>query len=880
MKKIRKILIFLMVIALLSITIPVNAEMVKIPKVSGSDYVKHPGGDYVYVNADYDVKNSDFRGVWVSPLVDDIPKYSSKEQYKSEIISVLDTMEVYNLNVLIFHVRIMNDAIYTSQYSKWSIYYNENPDWDPLPWVIEECHKRGIEFHAWMNPYRVRNGQHNLEKLAREFTSNNMASNPDNLLQGTNAVILNPGIPRIKKWLVDVCMEVVKNYDVDAIHFDDYFYDHGVNDSKTRLEYNTDNLSLGDFRRKQVDDFIQNLSYNIRKYNQETGRRVQLGISPSGVYLSGDGKVTYDANGNAYSNGSLTTTTYIHYDNYLYSDTLKWINNEWIDYILPQCYWSIEHPMCPYADLLDWWNRVAKYKKVNVYSGIGLGDYGQNKYSWISDTEAYYEIMLANGMENVQGVAFFSYKTYKKALWNPKMLTNVDKIWSIRSLTPENRNCEKIVPEKTSGLEIYKNTEGFTLRWDCHNTDKFYAIYRSTDTITFNPEELIAVVGKNTGEDGKIEFVDDEVLDNVTYNYGVKAQSNSLTLGEGEIISSTSATEEKQAYLGNLKAFFTSGLSKGNESMLVFEKLNYYKGDDVKYEFEYSFDDGEVKKITSFKSREGSYYTYIKALENSNKLHGVLKAYNDIAYSEVVFDLDVSESLSKITNFGIVSYDHDTFYEGDKVGFIFNAHEIDGLTYYIEYSSDGFEWNDFYKIEQTNTSLNYRIKINLHEGLGKQYYRIKATNGVLSSYSDAYTIDVYKSMNSIKNLKINNKAPLNIYHVKENDIIKFTWNVTTLSGANPNEAIYYSLDGNSWYALKLYGKVTSSNTSSLYDYELTISGNEYKIYIKVFSELGDLKNESETFTFYIDKSFTFYDDFSIYLNREVKEMNRETSIFK
>ena len=324
----------------------------------------------VKIPEEYKMQDTYFRGAWVTPLAGSIPAYSSKSQYQKEILEMFDILEYYNINALIFHVRIMNDALYPSKLNPLSGYMNTSEDL--LTWVIEECHKRGIEFHAWMNPYRVRNGQNDLVSLAKEFPLNNMASDPNNLLQGSNSVILNPGIPKVKKWLVDVCMEVVQKYDVDAIHFDDYFYDYKVDDTTTRKLYNTEGLSLGNFRRKQVDDFIEDLSKNIRAYNEQTGKRVQLGISPSGVYRSGDGKVTYDENGNAITNGSLTTTSYIHYDDYLYSDTLKWINNEWIDYILPQCYWSIEHPMCPYADLLDWWNRVAKYKKVNVYSGIGL----------------------------------------------------------------------------------------------------------------------------------------------------------------------------------------------------------------------------------------------------------------------------------------------------------------------------------------------------------------------------------------------------------------------------------------------------------------------------------------------------------------------------
>lgn len=887
MKTIKRTVIAIMLLALLLMVIPVSAAQVKIPLVNGSGYVKWAdNSDFVYINTEYNIKNSDFRGVWVTPLVGDIAKYESKEQYKSEIISVLDTMKAYNLNAMIFHIRIMNDALYESKYNNWSVYYNENPDWEALPWVIEECHKRGIEFHAWMNPYRVRNGQNDLVSLAKEFPSNNMASDPNNLLQGSNSVILNPGIPKVKKWLVDVCMEVVQKYDVDAIHFDDYFYDYKVDDTTTRKLYNTEGLSLGDFRRKQVDDFIEDLSKNIRAYNEQTGKRVQLGISPSGVYRSGDGKVTYDENGNAITNGSLTTTSYIHYDDYLYSDTLKWINNEWIDYILPQCYWSIEHPMCPYADLLDWWNRVAKYKKVNVYSGIGLGDYGQEKkYSWISDTEAYHQIMLANGMENVNGVAFFSYKTYERALSNPKMLTNVDKIWKVRSLTPEIQYGEKIVPNKITGVEIYNNEKGYTMRWNNDSLDKFYVIYRSENNLKFDPSEVIDVVGVNLGKDGKQEYVDETAEKGKTYTYGIRSQSNSFTLGEGETITTEKAEETKKAYLGDIKYYFVDELSKGNKAMIAFDKLSYYKGTSIKYELSYSFDGNSETKVTNFLSREGSLYTYIDIPNDATTFNGTLKAYNDMAESEVILEKNITESLSKITNFGLLtdSYD-DNFYNDELVNFVFNIHENEGLTYTLEYSKDGFEWNKYLDINQSLknyriTVINCRFQSVLYDGTGKQYYRIKATDGNLSSYSDIVSIQVYSHLNKPRGMKVNSSSVKDIYYVNENDKMTFEWIPSKVNGTDVNEALMVSSDGVNWSVLRSYAKIKNSSTETLYQYEITIPGSEYEVQIKLILSINGLKYESESITIFVQKLFVFYDDLGAYINTKTSGYLKNTQLF-
>ena len=887
MKFIKKALIIVMLFAFLLMIIPVGAERVKIPLISGSGYVKHAdNSDYVYINTEYNVKNSDFRGVWVTPLVGDIDTYENKEKYKNEIISVLNTMKVYNLNALIFHIRIMNDALYESKYNNWSIYYNESPDWEALPWVIEECHKRGIEFHAWMNPYRVRNGQNDLTALAKEFPSSNMASDPNNLLQGANSVILNPGIPKVKTWLVDVCMEVVEKYDIDAIHFDDYFYDYKVDDTTTRKIYNTEGLSLGDFRRKQVDDFIESLSKNIRAYNEKSGKRVQLGISPSGVYLSGDGKVTYNENGDAITNGSLTTTTYIHYGDYLYSDTLKWINNEWIDYILPQCYWSIEHPLCPYADLLDWWNRVAKYKKVNVYSGIGLGDYGQEKkYSWVSNTEAYNQIMIANDMDYVHGVAFFSYKTYEKVLSNPKMLTNVDKIWKIRSLTPEIQYGDKIVPNKITGLEIYNNDTGYTMRWNNDSLDKFYVIYRSEGQVTFDPSEVIDVVGVNLASDGKQEYVDETAEKGKTYTYGIRSQSNSFTLGEGDTITTDSASSSRKAYLGDIKYYFVDELSKGNKAMIAFDKLSYYKGTAIKYELSYSFDDQEESKITNFLSRDNSMYTYIDVPKDASTFKGVLKGYNNIAASEVVLEKNITEALAKITNFGLYTNSYDTtFYTDELVNFAFNVHEVSGLTYTLEYSKDGFEWKKYLDINQDLknyrvTVINCRFQNVLYNETGKHYYRIKATDGSISSYSDTISIQVYSHLSKPGGMKVNSKAIKDEYYVSENDKLTFEWIPSKVNGTAVNEALMVSSDGVNWSVLRTYAKIKNSSTDSLNKYEITIPGSDYEVQIKLVLSINGLKYESEPITIFVEKIFVFYDDLGAYINIKTNGYLNKTQLF-
>ena len=236
MKHIKKLTIIVLLLALMMVLLPAKAVSKVQLEINGQK-ITYDNGEKVMINAEYERKSTEFRAVWVSPATNDIAGYTSMQQYKEQIYDVLDKMDYYNLNVMIFHVRIMNDAIYKSKYNKWSVYYNENPDWDALPWIIEECHKRGIEFHAWMNPYRVTNNVAlSLEELAKRFDRGNPASNPKNMLRGSASTILNPGLPEVQSFLVSNAMFFVKKFHIDGIRMDAVasmlYLDYGKNDGE------------------------------------------------------------------------------------------------------------------------------------------------------------------------------------------------------------------------------------------------------------------------------------------------------------------------------------------------------------------------------------------------------------------------------------------------------------------------------------------------------------------------------------------------------------------------------------------------------------------------------------------------------------------------
>ena len=197
-------------------------------------------------------------------------------------------------------------------------------------------------------------------------SAHNPASDVNNLLRGNQNVILDPGRPVVRQFLFDTIKEIIETYDVDAIHFDDYFYENGIDDFKTRQLYNTEGLSVEEFRRKQVDLLIEGIHEIIEEHNLKNKKYVQFGISPTGIYRNGS---YVPKENHTYFNGRLTdpvgsnTSGYSHYGAPLYADTLKWAYEEWIDYIVPQVYYAFDQPAAQFADVVEWWAAALKYSK-------------------------------------------------------------------------------------------------------------------------------------------------------------------------------------------------------------------------------------------------------------------------------------------------------------------------------------------------------------------------------------------------------------------------------------------------------------------------------------------------------------------------------------
>lgn len=617
MKKFVKYLMFiLLAVVLCNVNISATSTLTPLKRTSGSGNVTYRGSNVeVLIPTEYTKPTSEFRGVWVSPLVNDIGSYIDEESYKNELLSVLEVMEDYKMNAIIFHLRIMNDALYDTDLSPKSSYISslDFDDWDYLEWFINECHSRGIEFHAWLNPYRIANSKLSVSEVVGRYANypKNPASKSENILIGTSGVILNPGEPEVRDFLVDTCMEIIEKYDVDAIHFDDYFYISmdGNADIATYNKYkgSSSTTNISDWRREQINIFIEDLSDEMMRYNKAHNRYVQLGISPSGIWRNGDGKVTYNSDGTAITNGS-NTAGMEHYAGYLFSDTKKWIDEEWIDYIIPQSYWSFEHPTAGYADVVDWWAKVVKNKDVNLYTGMGIY---MEQYSWKSNPyEASNQVLYNTKYPEIKGTAIFSFKELKSHRNDAGVIKIIDEYWTESSPLPALTRYTQVTPTKLDSASVIKDKNGYSLYFEVDDNVKSYIIYRSEGNIDVNDQsQIVGIVGRKIED---IAIFSDVVDNTKTYNYGILPLSQTNTRGEELIVNTKDTSQQVDFPIGELGSVKVSdAVVSGKTFQISFAKTDAYIGEEFTYTLRYSYDNINWESVAENKLRKsGNNFIY------------------------------------------------------------------------------------------------------------------------------------------------------------------------------------------------------------------------------------------------------------------------------
>ena len=357
-----------------------------------------------------DCKRVELRGVWIATVYGiDWPKVQNnpKEQMK-EFIEILDTLKALNFNAVFVQIRPVSDALYKSSINPWSEYLTGNqginPGYDPLKFMIEESHKRNIEFHAWLNPYRVTTQGTDLSKLAY----NNIAKlRPDWVLSFENALFYNPENPEVIQYIAVTVYEIIKKYCVDGIHFDDYFYPYNY----PLPEGEDREGEIANNRREAVNSMIRLVYYIIKS----TKPSVQFGVSPFGVWKNKSSDIK----------GSNSKNLESYYD--VYMDTVTWVEEGVVDYIAPQIYWVIENKNSPYESLVQWWSDIVKDTDVRLYIGQNISNIDIAK-------EISQEITINRSYPEVEGSIFFSMTNIQENTEN--VVEQFKQVYNCKAFTP------------------------------------------------------------------------------------------------------------------------------------------------------------------------------------------------------------------------------------------------------------------------------------------------------------------------------------------------------------------------------------------------------------------------------------------------------------
>jgi len=357
----------------------------------------------------------EMRGVWISTAYNlDYPSMPglNAEQQQKEFIDYLNICKSLGINALFVQIRPAGDAFYPTELAPWSKFLTgeqgkaPSPYYDPLKFMIEECKKNNMEFHAWMNPFRaliVNSWDLHITKVAG---NNPINTKPHWFFKYGNTTYFNPGEPEVRDYVIKIIMEVVNNYDIDGIHFDDYFYPYKIDslpafdaDWKTFNKYKGNFNSRADWRRENINMFISALYDSI----QSVKPQIKFGVSPPGVWRN----ISHDAKGS-------NTRGLSAYDE-LYADVITWLKNGWIDYVVPQLYWEHGNRAADYDILLKWWLQ-------NTYGRhlyIGHATYRLNENApmkaWRNGNEVIKQIRKNKNHTDVRGSIFFSAASLKQS---------------------------------------------------------------------------------------------------------------------------------------------------------------------------------------------------------------------------------------------------------------------------------------------------------------------------------------------------------------------------------------------------------------------------------------------------------------------------------
>ena len=429
----------------------------------------------IHMNAQTSPKR-EMRGIWISTVSNiDWPSKPglTTKQLQQETDGILDHLQEMGFNAVFFQVRPASDAFYASSIEPWSVYLTgkqgEAPekDFDPLQYWIEQSHRRGMELHAWINPFRATT---NVQKGSSPLYITQ--THPEWIIQYNKKGYIDPGIPEARSYLYKIIEEITHNYDLDGIHLDDYFYPYPVEketfgDALSFQAHNPKALPLAEWRRQNINQFIAGAHKTVKT----TKPWIAFGVSPFGVWRN----ASDDARGSQTKAG---TTAY----DILYADVLTWMENQWIDYVIPQIYWESAHPSANFNTLAEWW---AQQPGCTKYIGHALYKINNGTTAWADKKEIPNQLIKARKTKDIEGSVLFSYKQFNRSLLGLDSFLTTNH-YKYKALTPD------LYLQKTPAIKIDRIKEkNHILHWQTNNDElvRFFVVYRYQKKDRFNTRD-------------------------------------------------------------------------------------------------------------------------------------------------------------------------------------------------------------------------------------------------------------------------------------------------------------------------------------------------------------------------------------------------------
>ena len=442
----------------------------------------------------------EFRGAWIQCVNGQFQGLST-EKMQQTLTYQLDELQKDGVNAIIFQVRPECDALYASTLEPWSRFLTgqqgraPQPYWDPLQWMIEQCHARNMELHAWINPYRAKTK--GTQALSVDHV---VIKHPERCFDYDGLKVLNPALAENRDHICNVVRDIVSRYDVDGIHMDDYFYPYPVagvqipDDAQYR-QTGSAFADRGDWRRNNVNIFIRQLYETVHA----TKPWVKVGISPFGIYRN---KRSADI-------GSQTNGLQ-NYDD-LYADVLLWINNGWLDYCVPQIYWEIGNRAADYETLIKWWNQYASGRPLFIGEDIERTVKAADPQNPNVHQQAAKQ-QLHDQMPGVQGTVLWYAKA---AVDNPGNYATMlrQQYWRYPALQPQMPFIDKKAPKKPRSLRPVWTQDGLILFWTApkaatwSDTAVKYVVYRFAKGEQVNIDDPSHIIAITTATYLKLPYV-------------------------------------------------------------------------------------------------------------------------------------------------------------------------------------------------------------------------------------------------------------------------------------------------------------------------------------------------------------------------------------